>query len=357
MAADKDHLRKKKVTGPLHLIAGGLGSLWSCVLLQPLDLIKTRLQQEQFHQNVFSTIRSTFSPPPLKSLINQHSKTSFNSILMTSSTVRNITSVFEADGIKGLWRGTSVTILRNVPGSAIYFWSLNEIRESLKLLRFEKKDKNANLGWFGLHTSHSLSGLAPDTINMISGASARTFAGFILMPLSVIKTRYESNHYNYKSLSSAADSIYRTEGFKGLFRGFGATTLRDSPYAALYLLIYERLRIVFGAWALPDSPNHSISTMVSGAMAGLLATILTNPFDVVKTRMQVNPDRYKGFYGSVKTVWTDVGGLHGFWSGMTPRLVRKVVAAAITWTIYEEVVVMMDLKRIDALKRDRNLKM
>ncbi|KAK3192850.1 hypothetical protein K4F52_001207 [Lecanicillium sp. MT-2017a] len=65
----------------------------------------------------------------------------------------------------------------------------------------------------------------------MSGAAARTFAGFILMPLTVIKVRFESNLYSYPSLWSAMKDIRRRDGFRGFFSGFGATAIRDAPYA------------------------------------------------------------------------------------------------------------------------------
>ena len=54
------------------------------------------------------------------------------------------------------------------------------------------------------------------------------------MPVTVIKVRYESDLYNYKSISSASRSIFAQEGLKGFFSGFGATAVRDAPYAGLY---------------------------------------------------------------------------------------------------------------------------
>ncbi|KAH8156915.1 hypothetical protein CIB48_g11332 [Xylaria polymorpha] len=81
-----------------------------------------------------------------------------------------------------------------------------------------------------------------NTTNLLSGAFARAFAGFILMPLTVIKVRYESSMYSYRSVAGAARDIYRTERIPGFFAGFGATAMRDAPYAGLYVVSYEQFK-------------------------------------------------------------------------------------------------------------------
>jgi solute carrier family 25, member 38 len=74
----------------------------------------------------------------------------------------------------------------------------------------------------------------------------RAGAGFVLMPVSVIKVRFESNLYNYRSLAEAGTAIFKGEGFKGFFSGYGATALRDAPYAGIHLAIYEGTKAIIG---------------------------------------------------------------------------------------------------------------
>ena len=132
-----------------------------------------------------------------------------------------------------LWRGTVPTILRNVPGVSIYFYSLSFIRKSLipQATRAKLSKKYVTL------------------VNMFAGTLARAGAGFILMPISVIKVRFESNLYNYKSLAEAFVDIFKREGPRGFFSGFGATALRDAPYAGIHLAIYEGTKAVLGGIA------------------------------------------------------------------------------------------------------------
>lgn len=66
------------------------------------------------------------------------------------------------------------------------------------------------------------------------------------MPISVIKVRFESNLYNYTSLGQASRDIFKREGTRGFFSGFGATALRDAPYAGIHLAIYESTKALIG---------------------------------------------------------------------------------------------------------------
>jgi solute carrier family 25 protein 38 len=71
--------------------------------------------------------------------------------------------------------------------------------------------------------------------------------------------------------------------------------------------------------------------------AGIAATCTTQPFDMLKTRMQLKPQNYKNMFQSAKKVYLEEG-MMGFFDGISVRLIRKPLNSAISWTIYEEVV-------------------
>ncbi|KAH9248943.1 hypothetical protein BASA81_013400 [Batrachochytrium salamandrivorans] len=203
--------------------------------------------------------------------------------------------VVKQDGVRGLWRGTLPTIMRNVPGSALYFLAVHKIRSA-----FRKID------------------LSTHTSNLIAGASSRMVVGFVAMPITVVKIRFESNLYKYSSIWHSMSSIWKMEGASGFFKGFGATALRDAPYAG-------------------DSSPSVAANMVAGVLGGLSATIVTQPFDMVKTRMQLKPAEYTSLVQSFFKIAV-AEGISGFFIGTIPRLLRKSFGSAITWSLYEEVV-------------------
>ncbi|KAG1487641.1 hypothetical protein G6F46_012628 [Rhizopus delemar] len=289
-------LQEKKQTPILHLTGGALSGMVACVALQPLDLIKTRLQQHRQDHLAF-----------LKEAKNKGLKV--------------------APQKSGLWRGTIPTIMRNVPGSALYFFALSEIRQIVSNSRsFWKPVMNNNKD----HQRWE---------NLFSGSTARGAVGYIMMPITVVKVRYESNLYNYTSLSQAFTSIVRTDGIRGLFAGYGATFIRDAPFAGIYLFFYEG----FKSWANDYADSHqkpianALVNLGSGVAAGMAATCTTQPFDMLKTRMQLKPVIYKNLLQSAKKVYLEEG-IMGFFDGISVRLIRKPLNSAISWTIYEEVV-------------------
>ena len=74
-----------------------------------------------------------------------------------------------------------------------------------------------------------------------------------------------------------------------------------------------------------------------GLAAGFAATLATQPFDLVKTRIQLQPRAYPSTLAAARRVLADEGPA-GFFRGMFPRLMRKTLSSAMTWAIYEEVV-------------------
>lgn len=230
-------------------------------------------------------------------------------------------------------------------GSGLYFFTLNEMRH-----------------YFATHTSpvdgaaagpsHSsklpvLSG----QMNLLTGATARATVGFLMMPITIIKVRYESDLYAYKSILHATRQIYKTHGLKGFFYGFGATAIRDAPYAGLYVYVYELSKAQLSAAALSSSSSSS-STMTinagegrtnlrtwgvnftSGLVAGFGATLLTNPFDVMRTRMQLRPSLYKNFWTAGRRLYAEEGA-RSFLDGVGLRIARKSFSSAFTWSLYE----------------------
>ncbi|PQE24551.1 solute carrier family 25 member 38 protein [Rutstroemia sp. NJR-2017a WRK4] len=314
-----------KSSSYFHFVAGLGSGVLSAVLLQPADLLKTRVQQSN-HKTLLATIRELSSHP---------------------------------NTIRSFWRGTTPSALRTGFGSAIYFTSLNALRQNvarsnlLRTIGVVEPTSPAQLITKHGHSSSlpKLSNLA----NLTTGAVARASAGFILMPMTIIKVRYESNLYAYKSILGAGRDILQTEGLRGFFSGFGATAIRDAPYAGLYVLFYEQLKKRLSALTqrmpmppvageLVESMNMSMkgSTSASinfgsGVLAAGMATAITNPFDAIKTRIQLQPKRYLNMMHAARKMVGEEG-VKSLFDGLGLRMGRKAISSALAWTLYEEMV-------------------
>ncbi|KAK4127133.1 Dor1-domain-containing protein [Parathielavia appendiculata] len=291
-----------QLSGTFHFAAGLGSGVLSAVLLQPIDLLKTRVQQSGAH-SLRAALADIRSAPRL---------------------------------LPALWRGAVPSALRTGFGSAIYFTSLNAIRQSAARLS-PSPINNA-----GSTTSSSLPKLS-NTTNLLSGALARSLAGFILMPLTVLKVRYESTFYSYTSLASAARDIAGKEGLRGFFAGYGATAIRDAPYAGLYVLFYEQSKKRLngrrgGGGGASMALSHAASiNFTSGILSGVICSVISNPFDAVKTRIQLHPAAYRNMVqASARMVREE--GTRALWDGLALRMSRKAVSSALAWTVYEELI-------------------
>lgn len=197
-----------------HLISGGVSGFASAVVLQPFDLVKTRIQQD-------GALRGE------KGL----------------SIPRVFQKIWTTEGKLALWRGTGATLARNVPGVALYYTSLQQVRYTFAAVfpwavASQKTTQAAN-GKVSTLPVLSHGG------NMAAGALTRTAIGLVLNPLTIVKARFESNYYSYNSITQAVMSLSR-EGPRMLFQGFTATALRDAPYAGIFLVVYEGFKQQLG---------------------------------------------------------------------------------------------------------------
>lgn len=253
-----------------------------------------------------------------------------------------------------LWRGTLPSVIRTGLGSALYFSTLNALRQRVASSNILAMNGTIRKNT-GTDSSSSLPRLS-NMANLATGATARASAGIVMMPVTVIKVRYESSLFSYRSISEAGKAILKTEGIKGFFSGFGATAVRDAPYAGLYVLFYEqsksRLSWLQSATPSVEEPrlptgmasSKSVSiNFLSGVLAAGLATAITNPFDAVKTRLQLMPEKYGNMIkASQRMVRED--GFKGFFNGLGLRMGRKAISSALAWTIYEELVKRADTR-------------
>ncbi|XP_055875664.1 mitochondrial glycine transporter A-like isoform X1 [Biomphalaria glabrata] len=265
-------------------IAGTLSGTCSTVLFQPFDLVKTRLQKS----------------------VNIGSKLGM---------IAEFKNVIKNENVSGLWNGLIPSLWRCVPGIGLYFASLHWMKSTL-----------------GNTQTHPVE-------SFLFGASARTIAGIVVLPFTVIKTRYESGDFKYNGIIHAIKFTYAKEGLQGLYSGLAPTLLRDVPFSGIYLMFYTQLK----ALSSNNVDTSSLINFTNGIIAGTFTSFITQPADVIKTNMQLYPLKY----GRLKTVIPYIYskcGLFGFWRGIIPRSLRRTLMSALSWTVYEEVMKVCDVK-------------
>lgn len=128
---------------------------------------------------------------------------------------------------------------------------------------------------------------------MSFGMASRSIAAVLLIPVTVVKTRYESGIYAYQSITDALRHTYRNEGLRGLRSGLLPTMMRDVPFSGLYYMFFSQLKILINPLYVNgqniDAQQYSKKSLLSsssltflcGITAGVMASVVTQPMDVV----------------------------------------------------------------------------
>lgn len=237
-------------------------------------------------------------------------------------------------------------MIRTGFGSALYFGMLNQMRQyvsRLPVVAVPVPVGTVPIKQVAKDGSSSALPKLGNTANLTTGALARVAAGFILNPVTVLKVRFESTQYGYTSMVGAARDVLAKEGLRGFFAGFGATAVRDAPYAGLYVLIYEQAKSYWSATSSAADPaartmaSSATINFGSGVVAAISATTLTNPFDAIKTRLQLNPGKYRNMVQAAMMMLRHEG-VQSMFYGLSLRIGRKAISSALTWTVYEELI-------------------
>jgi solute carrier family 25 protein 38 len=72
-------------------------------------------------------------------------------------------------------------------------------------------------------------------------------------------------------------------------------------------------------------------------VSSIVCSIISNPFDAVKTRIQLQPEGYRNMVHATRRMVGEEG-FRALWDGLALRLSRKALSSALAWTVYEELI-------------------
>jgi len=139
------------------------------------------------------------------------------------------------------------------------------------------------------------------------------------------------------SATSLALNLIRTKGILGLYKGTGATAMRDVTFSLVYFPLFAHLRDLG-----PKRPGTNdvpfYHSFMSGCAAGCVAAVAVNPADVVKTRLQVlsrgvGEDTYQGILDCFQKIWRKEGP-RAFLKGSLCRVFVIAPLFGIAQTVY-----------------------
>nr|XP_032602552.2 solute carrier family 25 member 40 [Taeniopygia guttata] len=320
--AEMSDINVQKLTIVQQAIASCCGAIITSLFVTPLDVIKIRLQAQRnpFHKgNCF--VYSNGLMDHVYVCGNEGSKAWYKKPGHFKGTWDAFMKIIRIEGIKSLWSGLPPTLIMAVPTTAVYFTCYDQLCEALKNRP-------------GKHDEH---------IPVIAGSLSRFSTTTVVSPLELIRTHLQYRRLSYKQLYQAISTKVAADGWFSLWQGWASTILRDVPFSALYWYNYERFKKMMCKKVGANEPTFFVS-FTSGAAAGSIAAVVTQPFDVVKTHRQTQlweNETLKIPQRDSKSTWAVMrkiaagNGITGLFAGITPRLLKVAPACAIMISTYE----------------------
>ncbi|XP_067266595.1 mitochondrial glutathione transporter SLC25A40 isoform X1 [Chanodichthys erythropterus] len=313
---------KGDITPFQQMISSCSGAIITSLFVTPLDVVKIRLQAQK---NPFPKGKCFVYCNGLMDHIcvcdNGNSKAWYKAPGHFNGTLDAFIKIIRMEGIRSLWSGLPPTLMMAVPATMIYFTCYDQLCAVLKVRMGDQSD------------------LAP----LLSGAIARVGSATVISPLELIRTKMQAEKQSYRELSAVIRSSLHSEGWRSLWRGWGPTLLRDVPFSAMYWFNYEKGKAWLCEYNSCTDPTFAI-TFTAGALSGSFASIITLPFDVVKTKRQVELGELQTMnlssqvssstYNVMKRIVAE-NGVSGLFVGFMPRLIKVAPACAIMISTYE----------------------
>ncbi|KYB27322.1 solute carrier family 25 member 44 [Tribolium castaneum] len=252
--------------------------------LYPLTLIKTRLQVQK-HNDIYTGMFDAYG------------------------------KIYRYEGFSGLYRGFWVSSVQIISG--VFYISVYEgVRHLLAQKNIDSRVRA-----------------------LIAGGSASIVGQTIIVPFDVLSQHLmmmgvqNGDKLAFNTLGIAikpgtsklaltleiAKEIFRRDGIGGFYRGYMASLAAYVPNSALWWGFYhfyqDELHAVMPSWV-----SHLFIQTVAGTLGGFTTTIITNPLDVIRARLQVQ--RIESMKCAFRDLWVEEG-VRMFSKGLSARLIQS----------------------------------
>ncbi|GAA5844020.1 hypothetical protein JCM5353_000550 [Sporobolomyces roseus] len=369
--------KRDKPKPAVHLIAGGLGGMCGSVVTAPFDVVKTRLQSDLFQQ------RST------KQITRQGIKGLLYNFVDTGKILRD---VYKHEGPTALFKGLGPTLAGVVPGRSINFFVYGNGKH-LYAEWFNDGKENTFVHLASAATAGVVTAAATNPIWVIktvmqlqqqershsspSSSSTRPSSSSLPRstprPLPVPPNPHSSPHFShsFRSLTSpplplasppprptsysTTLQIYRTEGIRGFYKGLSASLLGVTE-GTIQWSLYEQFKKIAKAEQIKSNgttggggeATEGWRVSMAAGMAKLVATVITYPHEVIRTRLRQPPPasgipKYTSLVQSFNLILREES-WKALYGGMSPHLLRVVPNAVTMFWVYEKCLLIAERK-------------
>lgn len=342
-----EHMDKTK-----YYIYGPLSNLATRFVLYPANLIKTRLQVQRRHQHLPDTRIASLSPAGAVSAAAASASASatVNATAASAATAGSARIVAGAGGNSAsalashalrnpvVYKGTAdafVKIIRAEGVTSLYRGfvpnSLNVVTSQVYITTYEVLRTFA-----ARHTSREVS------VNLFAGLLSSVVSQIFVVPLDLVSQRLMVQGQGHAgprhTTISLVSSILREEGLRGFFKGYWASVWTYAPSSAVWWAAYGVIRRfqLNGREHEAVTPMTVLNQAFAGGAAGLVSSVITNPLDVVRARIQVEGrvgDRLT-VHSALRQLWVEEG-FRGMMNGVTARMIHNGLSGVLLITAYE----------------------
>ncbi|KAF7548831.1 hypothetical protein G7046_g8542 [Stylonectria norvegica] len=281
-------------------LAGGIAACGAVTATHPFETVKIRMQLQGELQN--------------KGHQPHHYRGPFHGVGV----------IVRHEGVRAIYRGLGAAYIYQMLLNGCRLSFYEPMRHGLTTL-FLKDGKTQNIA-----------------INMICGASSGIVGAAAGSPFFLVKTRLQSfspfrpvgTQHQYRGAWHGMNTIYKTEGIRGLYRGVSAAMIRtgfgSSVQLPTYFFAKRRLVRHFG---MEEGPALHLS---SSAISGFVVCCFMHPPDTVMSRLyNQNGNLYKGVFDCLaKTVRSE--GFFALYKGFLPHLARILPHTILTLSLAEQ---------------------
>uniref|UniRef100_A0A3P8Z999 Mitochondrial glutamate carrier 1 n=1 Tax=Esox lucius TaxID=8010 RepID=A0A3P8Z999_ESOLU len=236
---------------PAKLINGGIAGLIGVSCVFPIDLAKTRLQNQQNGSRLYTS--------------------------MSDCLIKTIRS----EGYFGMYRGSAVNLTLVTPEKAIKLAANDFFRQYLSKDGQKLTLVKEMLAGCGAGTCQVIVTTPMEMLKIQLQDAGRVEAQRRLMPETVATGAVPAKSPTALQLTR---ELLKDKGIAGLYKGLGATLLRDVPFSIIYFPLFANLNNL-GKRGV-EGPAPFYVSFLSGCLAGSTAAVAVNPVDVIKTRIQ-----------------------------------------------------------------------
>lgn len=298
---DKNSIENSAIDVSKRLVAGGIAGSLAKSAIAPLDRTKI----------IFQTSTKVFN---------------------ARNVIHEMAEICKLEGIAGLWRGNSATVLRVFPYAGIQFCSFDLYK---KLFSDDDTGHLSSLQRLG------------------AGSAAGATAVVITYPLDLLRARLAVQREVSGVRLSYYDALVGDGAFRirNLYRGIMPTLLGILPYAGIAFYTRDTLNAL-AARRLETSALETplFAKLFSGAISGLVAQSSTYPLDLVRRRMQTEGYidlshsglkgarraelKYVTIAGTLRTIYAE-GGTRALFKGLSMNWIKGPVAFMISFTAFD----------------------